>query len=169
MKIAIGYKMGSGKSIAVEYLRQKYGGNEVYFSMPIYDILHYAQGICRFEEEKDREFLQYIGTWARNKDPNVWINIALRNAKECKDCKNVFISDVRLKNEFSALKEDGWTCVKLMRKHLEGREGTGSINHPSETELDEIPDSKWDFVINNDGTLEDLYRNLDDVVRYSLV
>ena len=62
MKIAFGYKMGAGKDTAVDYLKQKYGGTHLSFAGPIYTILENAQHICGFPVEKDRQFLQFIGT-----------------------------------------------------------------------------------------------------------
>ena len=39
------------------------------------------------------------------------------------------------------------------------------FNHRSETEQTRIRDSAYDFVINNSGSLEDLYVALDGIVR----
>ena len=73
-KIAFGGKMGVGKDFAVEYLRNRYSGNKLSFAKPIYDILNFAQKTCGFREEKDRQFLQFIGTeWARQKNPDIWV------------------------------------------------------------------------------------------------
>ena len=62
IKIAFGYKMGVGKDEACSYLIKKYGGEKISFASPLYDIQHHAQRVCGFEEEKDRQFLQFIGT-----------------------------------------------------------------------------------------------------------
>ena len=80
MKIAFGGKMGTGKDTCVNYLIKKYGGVKISFSDSIYDILYYAQNVCGFKKEKDRKFLQWIGTeWAREKNPNIWIELTLKN------------------------------------------------------------------------------------------
>lgn len=171
MKIAFGHKYASGKDTSADYLIKKYGGIKLSFASPLYDILHYAQNICSFPKEKDRKFLQWIGTeWARNKDPNIWINILIEKAR--KEEGNVYVSDVRFLNEFTALKEDGWICIKLNRESqnrdtTEGEHkgiGSGEKNHISETELDSITDDNWDFVIDNNGNIEDLYFKLDEII-----
>lgn len=163
MRIAFGYKMGSGKDEAVSYLIREYGGTRISFAEPIYDIMHYAQKRCGFQQEKDRQFLQYVGTeWARNKEANVWVRLAIEAAQPVD--QNAFISDLRFPNEFEALKKNGWTCVKLVRSHQEDRKGTGSHVHSSEIALDDIRDHEWDHILHNDGTLEDFYQKLDSLV-----
>lgn len=161
MKIAFGYKMGVGKDTAVSFLIKKYGGKHISFASPIYDILNYAQERCGFKKEKDRHFLQYIGTeWARKKDKNVWINIAIESANK----KNNFISDLRFKNEFTALKNDGWICVKIYRENIDvDRTGSGNGKHSSEIELDSVSDEEWDYVVYNNISLENFLKQIDEI------
>jgi hypothetical protein len=159
MKIAFGYMMGSGKDTAVNYMIRQFGGTRISFAEPMYEIMGHAQRICGFEREKDRKFLQWIGTeWAREKSPSVWVDVAIGKSRACNG--NTFISDLRFRNEFDALKDDGWTCVKLTRPRPEAREGSGTVAHSSETTLNSIPDEFWDHVIDNSGDLDDLYRRL---------
>jgi hypothetical protein len=164
MKIAFGYKMGVGKDESVSYLIGKYGGAKVSFSSPLYDILNYAQKRCGFSLEKDRQFLQYVGTsWARAKDPDVWIDIALSEAPQV---ENLYISDLRFRNEFDILRREGWILVKIQRSNLDvdARSGTGSSTHTSETELDDTDDREWNYIITNDKSLNDLHNFLDNIV-----
>lgn len=167
MKIAFGYKAGSGKDLSVKYLIKKYGGKKIAFSDPLYDILHYAQNICGFEIKKDRKFLQFIGTeWARSINPNVWIDLLIN--KTNKDNSNIYCSDVRFINEFQSLKNNGWILVKINRNidslNEIKRIDNGNINHISETELDNFDDHNWDYIIENNGTIKDLYNNLDYII-----
>ena len=161
MKIAFGYKMGVGKDTCADYLIEKYSGSKVSFAKPIYQILHYAQQVCNFDKEKDRKFLQNVGDWAREKEQNVWVRLAMESCNDNKS--NYFVSDLRYMNEFKSFKDDGWKCVKINRTPPKNREGTGSISHKSEIDLDQIPDDKWDLVIDNNGTFEDLYKTLDEL------
>lgn len=163
MKIAFGYRMGVGKDEAVSYLTQKHKGIKISFSEPLYDIMYYAQDKCGFPREKDRKFLQFIGTeWARSKYNNVWVNIVTN--KNYPKNENFYISDLRFPNEFKALKNSGWTCVKIVRSLQENREGTGSCSHSSETALDDIQDKEWDYIIYNVGSLHEFYSKLDYIV-----
>jgi hypothetical protein len=161
LNIAFGYRCGVGKDTAVDVLIEKHGGNRISFAGPLYEIQTYAQKVCGFEQVKDRKFLQWVGTdWARTKEPGVWVRLAL---DLCKPGNN-FISDMRFINEFKALKENGWICVKLMRDVDPGRKGTGSLTHISETELDAVPDSEWDYIIDNSGDLDEFESQLGSLV-----
>ena len=165
MKIAFSGKMGSGKDTAVDYLINKINGTQISFAEPIYNIMNYAQNVAGFSLEKDRKFLQLVGTeWARNIDNNVWVNIALEKARKLEG--NVFVSDLRFINEFESLKDDGWVCVKLIRNTSNNskRAGTGSVSHISETILDTIPNNRWDYIIYNNGTLEKFYDQINTIV-----
>ena len=160
LRIAFGGNMGSGKDTAVNYLIKTHGGVKSSFAKPLYDILEYAQERCGFSKEKDRKFLQFIGTeWGRSHDKDVWIRIAIQ---ELPRYGNVFISDVRFPNEFQALKKLGWTCVKIIREKPKGREGNGDASHSSETSMEDIT---WDYVIENTGTVQDLHAQLDNLVK----
>ena len=164
MRIAFGYKMGSGKDTAVSYLISKHGGEKIAISDPVYNIQNYAQQLCGFENNKDRKFLQYIGTdWGREIDPDVWVKLAIENTPSE---GNVFISDIRFLNEFVALKEEGWVCVNIQRDIQLERAGTGSVLHSSENSGRCIP---WDYIIINDDTLEEFYRNLDVLIKEILL
>lgn len=162
MKIAFGYRMGVGKDEAVSYLLSTCGGSHIAFATPLYDIQEYAQQVCGFKLVKDRRFLQWVGTeWARHTDPDVWVRVLLKSVP---GTGNVFLSDLRFLNELAALKAAGWTCVKLIRTNSGERVGTGSDEHPSEHELDSLSDTDWDYVVENEGTLEEFYDRLDILV-----
>lgn len=162
LKIAFGHKMGVGKDAACSHLVNKYGGKHISFAMPLYDIQRYAQRRCGFFEEKDRQFLQYIGTeWARNKDPDVWVRLALQDHMQD---ENIFLSDLRFKNEFYSLKKEGWFCVKIVRpEQEETRKGTGRNDHGSETSLDSIDEKEWNYIIYNNNNIQAFYDNLDNL------
>ena len=74
-------------------------------------------------------------------------------------------SDFRHWNEIQYARQagDSLTTVVLIRvKHL--RITTPPYQHRSETEQTTIPDSEFDFVVMNDGTIEDLYAKADKIV-----
>jgi hypothetical protein len=163
MKIAFGYKARSGKDTSVDYLQDKYGGKKIKFADPIYDILYYAQNRLDLPIGKDRKFLQWVGTeWARNQDPDIFVKQAIKEVSSIK--QNCYCSDLRFINEFNALKKDGWTCVKINRK-IENKPDEEYNKHVSENELNNIDDSEWDYVIENNGTIEELYSRLELIVK----
>jgi hypothetical protein len=74
----------------------------------LYDIQRYAQLRYGLSEEKEQQFLQYIGAeYGKNKDPNVCVSLAL---KESFTDGNFFLSD--FPNEF---KNEGSSYVKLLQ------------------------------------------------------
>lgn len=157
LRIAFGCKARTGKSESVKYLIGKYGGTELTFAKPLYDILHFSQEKCGFPIEKDRNFLQYIGTnWAREKDPNVWVRLLCEKLEKIPEEENVFVSDVRFPNEFSVLKQLGFKLVLLNRdvSNDDWRQ------HSSENQKLE----SWDFTINNNFSLDHLHHELDNLV-----
>lgn len=158
IKIAFGCQARVGKDTACEYLQRKYGGSILRFAAPLYDILHYAQDRCGFPRRKDVKFLQWIGTdWAREQNPNVWIDCLVRQVN---DTDNVFVPDLRFRNEFDALRARGFKCVRIIRSD---RPIDRAATHASEVELVDFDQSQWDAVIVNDGSIEDLYQKLDAI------
>jgi len=163
LKIAFSGKMGAGKNEACSYLKAKHTGKILSFADPLYEIQKYAQEKCGFKFEKDRKFLQFIGTeWAREKDPDVWVRITIKASERY--ARNHFVSDLRFPNEFSALKKEGWICVKIIRSHQEDRKGTGSHTHSSENALDFLLDKQWDYIIDNNEGLENFHDQLDKII-----
>ena len=157
MKIAFGYKLRSGKDTAVDYLLKKYNGNRITFAKPLYDSLHATQKLFNFDIQKNREYLQIVGDWARNIDKDVFVSLALLNVNDS-DNENYFCNDLRFLNEFNMLKKNNWTLIKIIRNHSK------NDNHQSEKELDNIDDKQWDYIILNNGTLEEFYDKIENVI-----
>ena len=120
-----------------------------------------------------REFLQKLGTEAlrSNFHENVWINALFSDYKaktvavgtsefditEKDELPNWIITDTRFPNEMDAVKSKNGLVIKVERT-LKLRKGYDTPNetdlHPSETSLDNY--TEWDYVIENNGTLEEL-------------
>jgi hypothetical protein len=123
-----------------------------------------------------RYALQKIGTeWARDCYPDVWVEYAVRIAKKIMSGKGnlysaekglsaesatppehnyngVVITDVRFKNEITGVHDRGGKLIRVKRPGVDKAEW----DHPSETEQLTIPDKDFDYVLENDGTIEDL-------------
>lgn len=157
LRIAFGCQARVGKDTACDFLSEKYGGQVHRFSETLYNILYMTQEILGFDQKKDRKFLQYIGTdWAREQDPDVWVRCLFESIESIPD-ENVFISDLRFPNEMERLKEEGFVCVRILRDVNE------TSNHASEVGL---LNAEFDFVIENNGTLEEFYEKLDTLVTW---
>jgi hypothetical protein len=131
-----------------------------------------------------RYALQKLGTeWGRDCYENVWIEYGLRLSKTILDSPTKFdytnklgcypsdrsanpvqgivIADCRFKNEIETMQAKGGRMLRLKRPGagLLGSAGT----HASELEQQSILDSAFNFVIDNDGTIEDLGKRMADV------
>ena len=94
-----------------------------------------------------RQALQQIGTnlFRDRFHPNTWINATLSNIKNYED---IIITDVRFLNEIDTIKNLGGIVVRIER------ETVLKDSHSSEMMLNDY--NKWNYVINNNGTLRDL-------------
>jgi phosphomevalonate kinase len=96
-----------------------------------------------------------LGDWGRQQDPDYWLKQALAQPGK------KIISDVRLKREHDLLREHGAFLIRLNadRAVRAQRGHIVSEDDPTERELDAVTD--WDAVLTNNGSLEDLTRQLD--------
>lgn len=122
----------------------------------VYKLYHEA---LNYEEEKMtvREFLQRLGTDAVRKGlhDNAWVNSLFATYK---DGDNWLVSDMRFPNEFDGIKERGGITVRIVRGDIELNDPT---LHTSETALDShFINGKFDYTIQNNGTLEDLEKEV---------
>lgn len=165
MLIGISGKMRSGKDTVANYIIKKYGFEHVKFSKginEIYDKYHYIEdgGV------KPRLALQGIGQGLRAiLGEDMWVNYTL---SEVDFSKNTVISDVRQDNEFRRLKEEGAfiilvkTSAETQRNRLDGLNEISDERLEHETE--QINESLADIELINDSTLEDLYKNIDNIL-----
>ena len=110
----------------------------------------------RLKSMTARELLQKLGTDAiRNGlHENAWVNALMHEYREDK----WIITDCRFHNEAFAVRDRGGIIVRV------NRPGNGPVNnHISETAIDGFD---FDYVINNDGDLEDLRTKVKDLLNY---
>lgn len=114
-----------------------------------------------------RELMQLLGTeWGREMvHPQLWLLLAEQNlqllAEHDQAMKGVVISDVRFENEADWVRRRGGVILHLSRR------GVRPANyHASEGGIRHFP---GDYVIENDGTLDELYdqvdRSISDIMR----
>jgi len=128
-----------------------------------------------------RHALQQLGTeWGRNCYEDVWIEYAIRVYQKLQagnwyyDTKTglrtttsvagvmvpktfVAIPDVRFHSEYNGIRQAGGKLVRVKRPVQKLSVDPG---HPSESGLVDVPDAAFDYVIENDGTLEELGRKV---------
>jgi hypothetical protein len=132
-----------------------------------------------------REALQRFGTEAgRACYDNTWVDRCLLNAQLVlsgqfayaqalgvhdyrgpgrPEVRGVAIPDVRFMNEIAAIHAAGGVVIRIVRPGA-GLEGAAGA-HGSETEQASIPDSEFDYVLDNSATLEQLRENVHRCAR----
>jgi uncharacterized protein (DUF2132 family) len=154
----------SGKDTVAQILVDQYGFERIAFADAIRELSseinpHIEKGI-RLNEFVDeygwdvakqkpeiREFLQKLGVGCRKViNESVWISVAMNKMNNYK--KNFVITDVRFKNEVTAVVQMGGAVWRV------NRPGVTAVNgHVSEHDLDNY---SFNAVINNDSTVEAL-------------
>ncbi len=173
--IGITGRKGTGKDTAATAL-QKEGYAPISFALPIKKMLNalfeYVDISCLTSDamlygdlkempipdlcgKSTRYALQTLGTeWGRNCiAEDIWIKIALEKAKQF---DKVVITDVRFKNEATAVRAAGGKIIKIERPTVV------DDNHASETNIDKI---QPDFIIMNTGTIEQVHKFVLDYVK----
>ena len=172
--ISISGKIGSGKDTIADIIMQytPYHRWQVKkFAGKLKDIAEILTGVPKinFEDQEFkqqdmgpewgmtyRDLLQKLGTEAMRSGlhKNVWVNALFSdyqfNIEEDEQVSYWIITDSRFPNELAAVKEHNGIAIKVIRDSG----NTIGTTHTSETALDDYTD--WDYVINNNGTLEEL-------------
>lgn len=190
--VLIGGRAGVGKTTAAQELcgrLLKYDGLQVVhtaFANPIKDI---AREIFHWDgnkDEKGRRLLQVIGTDAgREYNENIWIEYLENRLLNMFPPHFVLVDDWRFPNEKEYFEGDplfDLTTIRIENSRSNIPENVSS--HASENSLPNgvfedltksiehtwsdgnISDAMYDFVVFNDGTLEEFYKKLGSVVSY---
>lgn len=110
-----------------------------------------------------RALLQDLGTEVgRGYKESIWLDI-LDFKSEKAEKKNIglfIVTDVRFKNEFEHVKNNGYITIRIKR------DSQLQMTHSSEMEQELIDDSEFDYVIDNNGTLDDLRRNVTGIFQH---
>ncbi len=114
--------------------------------------------ICGKSYEKfltPRFTMHTLGTeWGRTMYANVWIDMTLRQIQQAFQRENKhrwIIADLRMKQEVDAVHKAGGAVVRIKRNIPVEHSW-----HATESELLAMPDSMFDSVIDNNGTLDEL-------------
>lgn len=171
--IGLSGKPRSGKDTVARMFQVLLPGiRRIGFSYAIKDEFDKENGTnTRFnEKEKDkyRLGLQELGNRRRQEDPNYWVLKVINTPPP------LLIKDVRFPLEANMVKEKGGFLVRIesdeaiLKKRL-GVYFAETIQHENEKKLDHY--TNWDFVIKNNGSLQDLeqqVRKIVEVIKSSL-
>lgn len=101
-----------------------------------------------------REIMQNYGQFYRTIDYNFWVK-HLFNIIEQNDYKNVIITDIRYPNEAQPIVDKGGYIIRMNR---ENKTGIHNQYHSSEISMNNY--DKIDFIIQNNGTFDELKFNV---------
>jgi len=177
--IAISGKLGSGKTTLAELIK-KYNSSfiEKSFAFKLKQIVSIITS-CDINQTLTQEgkntfiptfnmtigeMLQKIGTNVMRDyfDKDIWIKSLLLELEQ--NDGNYIISDCRFKNEAQAVKDIGGIVIRINRTNNDtALNSKRDLNHPSEIDLDDY--TGFDFIIENDGTLEDLDIKIKNILK----
>ena len=108
-----------------------------------------------------RRLLQTLGTdWGRSMiDPNIWVNLVNRELNErllSESLEGVVLTDCRFNNEADWIHGNGGEVWQVIRP-----DAPEVNSHVSEAGIDP---ERVDRIILNDGSLEDLYLKIEEII-----
>jgi hypothetical protein len=179
--IGIAGAKGSGKDAAADRLVDKYQYQKISFADPLKaacKIIFHLSEAQLYGDRKEivdarwnktpREIMQTLGTEVvRNLGKDTWIKSAQIKIEKLHWEKtlgadhidlNIVIPDVRFLNEAEFIKETGGLLVYINRETVLNK----FSEHSSETELSTF--NGFDFTINNNSSLADLYKSIDNII-----
>lgn len=186
MIIGISGKKGSGKSTIAEEFK-KYNFYLDSFANTVKDVSNLIFGFDRnkleglskedriWRETPDKKYSDLLGknfsprdsliligsTFGRNQIyENIWIDTVFNRYDFNKNCdKKLLITDVRFPNEYESIKKRKGILIRINRPDFQKNQNQNEIE--SECSLDE---HNFDFVINNDGTLDELIEKIKNII-----
>ena len=170
---------GSGKSTAAQFLVKQHSFKLIKFAEPLKSMLHQfyrSAGVvhenlieekiegrlkeapCHYLNNNTPRFaMQTLGTeWGRNiMGRSFWTN-AWTTAVVNSNMASIVCDDCRFENEAEALRQMGGKIVQIVR------EGAGLEDSHESEQIKIDPD----LVIHNNGTLDDLYKEVDQCLQF---
>ena len=190
--IGLAGSMSSGKSTAAKYMTDTHGFTEYAFANPLKDIAvkmgleqHQVYGTQAQKLEVNklwgvsgREFLQKFGTdicrdTLFNMFPNadlkrhsIWIKLFEKYLID-NPTGNIVVSDVRFADEANFITSLGGSIIKIERTTGVNGRGLqpGHSNYTAHKSETPIPECYVSYFLKNNGTLEDLYFNIDNAIK----
>lgn len=108
----------------------------------------------KFGTEIGRDILPEVIPNMNIKNGTLWTNIYKKKRSTTK--KNMIIEDVRFINEVNAIKETQGIIIKIIKST-----DINICSHMSEMGID---DEYCDFIINNNGSKDKFFKQIDDIV-----
>ena len=182
--IALTGRIRSGKDTVAAHLVERYGYARFAFADGLRDIcsrLYPDQFTdAAGNDVTPRALLQGVGQALRQFDPNVWVRqcfseiYAKKRDNDARRFPSPFravITDLRQPNEYDRCRAEGFVIIRVkapstLRIHRAATGGDtfklADLTHETETHVDGFA---VDYEITNDGTLDELYAQIDTLMR----
>jgi dephospho-CoA kinase len=157
LKFGIAGRMRTGKTTIAQYLKERYGFHTCAFADPIKAVAKEC-GWDGAKDERGRTLLQDIGTVVRKYNQTFWIEKLIA---ELPPNRSIVVDDMRMLKEHTMLSDAGFTTILVTRDPSLIHDAAGTTDHITEREVDLI--TPWRTIENN-GSFEDLYAQIDEVV-----
>ena len=164
MLIGLSGKQGTGKSTIAKAIQDTYKDVKIFkIAGIIYELQDYIYNRVglTLQGDKDRPLLIALGMWGRDKDSDLWTNVAIREALEySKQGGIALIDDIRFPNEALRVKENGL----LIR--IEGLQRGPNITEEMKTNITEcaLDDFKFEHIISNENRIEIMTEQLNSII-----
>ena len=166
-------KARHGKNTVADLIKEYYENQnlKVINDSYAYYIKDYAKRISNWdgnENTKPRELLQQLGTnlIRQNIDRLFFINRMIEDLKGFSYFYDIItISDGRFEEELDLIKNkfDNVILIKVDRPYFDNGLTQEQKNHPTETSLDNY--NKFDYIIENDSTIENLKEKVNQILK----
>jgi dephospho-CoA kinase len=177
VKLALTGKLRSGKDTVADHLYIRHGFDKVAFGDALKKNAH-ATFPWVSEFSKPRALYQQFGQLMREIDPDVWVKHAEQAVNGAIDFRvaigaeqvGIVLTDVRQENEVAWCRENGFTLIRVtapdedrIARAISAGDDFTAHDLTHETEL-AINGFAVDYEIVNDGSVDDLKRQVDAVI-----
>jgi hypothetical protein len=167
---------GAGKDTAGDYLVRCHGYTRIAIADPLKRWVRDIFGLTDAQlwgDERNvpdprlgrtpREVYQEFGVACTQIDPDVLIRAFCVEAETMvRTGKAVVCTDVRTQREVETIQRKGGTVWRVVRPGA-GAPGTASV-HATETEIADLPNSLFDGIVQNEGSIAKLHAALSSIV-----
>jgi dephospho-CoA kinase len=178
LKLALTGRMRSGKDSVADYLARQYGFARFAFGDGIRKVCRELFPDQMAQARKPRALLQGVGQAMRAFDPDVWINRTLNEVNDWLRVNtivetvkpNVVICDLRQPNEYECLRSEGFVIIRVnasdetrIQRMIDAGDTFDDDTLTHETEQ-HVGSFTVDYEIDNNGSLAELYAQVDEIM-----
>lgn len=167
-KIALLGGARTGKDTIAHYLNAVYGHERFAFGDGIREVVHEVLFPHIPYEPKPRDIYIDLGQYCRSVYPDIWVDRAKRTYYSMKNVgiDHFVVTDVRQPNEIEWLQSEGFVFVRVVsEKQLERSQKLGE-QLDLKNKLDNALNDFECLTIENNGTLDELYLTVDELMTY---